>query len=171
MPMPTYKNTNYSLIYATLAIVVICCLSIAGPHFIQPALNNMAGKLVLREFETAFQDVQHPTGTEYVSLRTAMGNFGGSEQGCDFSLGEVRRFEGSEDVILAAYMDQEVKGYPIQVVFLDGGQIPDQVGDSLPEPLNDLADWEIPPDVEQQALYMVYLAILNYEGNQKLNCR
>jgi hypothetical protein len=68
-------------------------------------------------------------------------------------------------------MDQEVKGYPIQVVFLDGGQIPDQVGDSFPEPLNDLAGWELPPDVEQQALYMVYLAILNYEGNQKLNCR
>jgi len=171
MPMPAYRNTNYSLIFVLLAIGLICGLSIAGPRVIRPAMNKLAGSMVLQEFETAFQDVQHPAATERLSLRTVMGDFYDSVQGCDFYIGEVRRFTGSEEVILAAYVDQEVSGNPLQVVFLEGGRIPAWVRDSLPEPLNDLAGWELPPGVEQQPLYMVYFVVVDYDGELRLHCR
>lgn len=171
MPMPTYKNTSYSLIYAVLGIVLICCLSIAGPLIIRPAINNLAGSITLREFETAFQDVQHPTDTERLSMRTAMGDFADSEQGCDFYVGEVRRYDGGEEVILVAYAHQAVSGNPIQVLFLEDGRIPDQMNHSLPEPLNDLAEWGLSSEAGQQPLYMVYLVVVGYEGDLRLDCR
>jgi hypothetical protein len=169
--MPTYKNTNYSLIYVVIAIVFIGCLSIAGPLIIRPFTDNLAGSITLREFETEFQDVQHPTGTERLSLRTAMGDFNDSEQGCDFFVGEVRRYGGNEEIILAAYAYQAVIGNPIQVVFIEGEEIPAGVSDSLPKPLNDLAEWELPSDARRQWLYIVYLLVIDYEGDLQVDCR
>ena len=104
-------------------------------------------------------------------MRTAMGDFTDSEQGCDFYVGEVRRYNGGEEVILAAYAHQAVSGNPIQVLFLEDGRIPDQMKHSLPEPLNDLAEWGLPSEAGQQPLYMVYLVVVGYEGDLRLDCR
>ena len=168
MPRATDPNVSYIPLYVMLAMAVICCLAIAGPRIIQPAIEDWAGKMELRSFESELRDVQHPPETEHISLRAVMGDFGGGEEGCDFALGEIRRYEGSKELILSAYMDQLVRGYPVQVVLLDDGHIPDQVGEPLPEPLNNLAGWELPSDVERQAFYLVYLVVLDYEGG---NCR
>ena len=81
MPMPAYRNTNYSLIFVLLAMGLICGLTIAGPRVIRPAMNKLAGSMVLQEFETTFQDVQHPAATERLSLRTTMGNYVNNEEG------------------------------------------------------------------------------------------
>jgi hypothetical protein len=86
-------------------------------------------------------------------------------------VGEVRRYDGSQETVLAAYAHQEVKGNPLQVLFIENGQIPVQVSHSLPEPLNDLTGWELPSDVGQQPLYMVYLLVVDYEGSMRLDCR
>lgn len=171
MPMPTYRTTNISLIYALLAVGIICGLSIAGPLVIRPAMNELAGKTVLQEFEAAFQDVQHPAGTERLSLRTNWGANSGTEQGCDIYIGELRRYEGGEEHILAAYVGQEVSGNPLQVVFLERGRIPALVSESLPEPINNLAVWELPPGAELQPLYMVLLVVVDYEGDLRIDCR
>jgi len=64
-----------------------------------------------------------------------------------------------------------VSGNSLQVVFLEGGQIPAQVSNSLPEPLNDLAGWELVPGAEQQPLYLVYLLVVDHEGDLRLDCR
>jgi hypothetical protein len=170
MPMPTDRNVNYSLIYVLLAMVVICFLAIAGPLVIEPALNNLKKNMALREFETAFQDVQHAAGTERLALRTEAGSFADSERGCDFFVGQVRRYDGSQETILAAYAHQEVKGNPVHVLFIENGQIPVRMSRSLPEPLNDLAGWELPSGAEQQPLYMVYLSVVGDEGNMGLDC-
>ena len=170
MPMPSYRNTNYTPLYALLAMVLICIMSIAGPVF-RPVITNLAGGTVLQEFKDAFQDVQHPAGTEHLLLRTKMGEFTGSEQGCDLFVGEVRRYDDNMKVILASYADQETSGYPLQVVFLERGRIPELVSNSLPEPLNDLTGWELSSGVEQQPLYMIYLMVVDYEGNLRLDCR
>lgn len=169
--MPTYKNTNYSMIYVMLAMIVICCLSIAGPRIIQPGINNIAGFFELREFENAFREIKHPPGTENISLHTKLGEFGGNEHGCDFFIGEVRHYEESEDFNFAAYIDQEVRAFPLQVLILDDGQIPNLAFDTIPAPLNNLAEWKLPSNVEQQSLYIVYLLVLDYEGDLKLNCQ
>lgn len=170
MPMPTYRNTNYSLIYVLLAMVLICVLFIVNP-VVRSAMNKLSGSITLHKFETAFQDVKHPTGTERFSLRTSMGDFSGIDQGCDIYVGEVRSYAGSEEEIIAAYTGQVIKGNPLQVVFLEDGQIPAWVSASLPEPLNGLAGWELPPGVEQPPLYMVYLVVVNYEGDLRLDCQ
>ncbi len=93
-----------------------------------------------------------------------MGDYYDREQGCDFYKGEAQRFTGSEEVILKAYVDQEVSGNPLQVVFIEDGRIPAWLKDSLPVPLNDLAGWELRPGLEQQPLYMVYFVAVDYDG-------
>ena len=40
----------------------------------------------------------------------------------------------------------------------------------MPEPMNDLAEWKLPSDVELNELYMVYLLVLDYEGDLKVDC-
>jgi hypothetical protein len=164
------KSTNYELIWVALAILLIFCLSIAQPLIIKPAMNDLAGKLALQDFETAFQEIQHPAGTARLSLRTAMGDFTDGEQGCDVYVGEVRRYDGRPEAMLATYSHQTVKGNPLQVLWLEGGQIPAQTSHTLPKPLDNLAGWELPSDAEQQALYMVYLMVVDYEGDSKLDC-
>lgn len=171
MPMPTDRNIDYSLIYVWIAIVVIIFLAIAGPLVIEPAMDNAMQNIALQEFEKAFQDVQHPAGTERLSLRTKVGDFSNSEQGCDFFVGEVRRYDGSQETILAAYADQKVEDNPIQVLFIEDGQIPAPMSHSLPEPLNDLAEWELASNADQQPLYLVYLFVVGDEGDMRLDCR
>ena len=171
MPMATGRNKNYSLLYATLAIMVICCLTIEGPRFIKSAINEMLGGIELRGFEKAFQDLQHPPGTVHLSLRTTMGILTEAEQGCDFFVGEIRQFDGSQDVISTAYSDQLVSGNPIQVAFPEDGQLPVQVSAFLPEPINSLVGWDLPPGSAGKPMYLVYLLVVGFEGDLKLNCR
>lgn len=168
--MPYYRNTNYTPIFALLGMALICILSIATPVF-QPVINNLAGGIVLHGFETAFQDMQHPYGTEHLSGQATMGEFAGSEQGCDFFVGEARRFDGNKEIILANYSRQTITSRPLQVVFLESGQIPAAERKSLPEPLNDLASWELPSGVAQQPVYLVYLLAVDYAGDLRLDCR
>ena len=170
MPMPSYRNTNYSPLYALLAMVLICIMSIAGPVF-RPIITNLAGSVVLREFEAAFQDVQHPAGTDRLSVQAKMGEFAGGEQGCDFFVGEVRRYDSKKDVIFAFYADHANTSIPLKVVFIENGQIPAQESKSLSEPLNDLAGWELPSDGELQPLYLVYLLVVDNAGDLRLDCR
>jgi hypothetical protein len=63
-----------------LALVLIYSLSMAGPLVIRPVMSKLAAYLALREFETAFQDVQHPANPERLSLHTIMGDFSGSKK-------------------------------------------------------------------------------------------
>lgn len=171
MPMPTDRNVDYSLIHMWIAIAIIICLLIAGPLVIKPAMDNAMQSIALQGFERAFQDVQHPAGTERLSLRTKVGDFSDSEQGCDFFVGEIRRYDSSQETILATYADQKVEDNPIQMLFIENGQIPVPMGHSLPEPLDDLKEWGLASDAEQQPLYMVYLLVVGDEGNMGLDCR
>jgi hypothetical protein len=170
MPMPNYRNTNYTLVYLWLAIGVIGCLLVAGPRLFQPALDNLIGDFNLRSFEKAFQGLQHPPESEYLDSRFELGDFGGSRQGCDLFLGEIRRYTGSQEIVLASYQEQDVRGHALQVVFLEGDQIPGAKVDSLPAPLDTLSGWELPPGVNQGSLYLVYMLILDDEGELKFNC-
>src|SRR3989304_2511720 len=144
MPMPAYKNTNSSMVYGLLAMLLICVLAVTGPLGIRPALNNLSARISLQKFVAAFQDLQHPVGTERLSLRTSMGDFAGIDQGCDFYVGEVRSFSGSKQDISVAYTDQEIGGNPLQVVYIESGQIPAKLSNSLPEPLDNLSGWGLP---------------------------
>lgn len=171
MPMPGHRNVDRSLLYVLLAIVLIVFLRVAGSLVIEPAWNHLGGSMALREIETAFREVQHPTGSERLSMRSEVGEFTGGEQGCDFYVGEVRRYEGSEEVVLAAYAGQSVNGNPLQVLFFEGGRIPVQMSRVLPEPLNDLAGWELGTGVGGQSLYMVYLLVVDAEGDRGYDCQ
>ena len=171
MPMVMYKNTNYSLIYATLAVIVVCILTLAGPLLIKPAFNTNIGEIELNRYENAFQDLQHPAGTTSLSLRSTLGVLTDAVQGCDFFVGEIRQYDGDREAISTFYTDQSVSGSPIQVTFLEQGQLPGEVSAFLPESLNTLAGWDLPSGIEDQPMYLVYLLVVGYEGDLKLNCR
>ena len=170
--MPTHRNVNYTLIYVLLAVMVVCCLSVIGPRVIEPAVRDWAKETALQNFETGFQEVHHPPGTEHLSHRAAIGDFSNNDQGCDIFIGEVRRYHQHEDEIVEAYLGQDVKEYPIQVVFLDDGHMPDGVVEAFPETLESAAAWDLPEELEhQQELYLVYLVALGYQGIGNLRCR
>jgi hypothetical protein len=132
---------------------------------------KLAGSIELREFEKAFREVQHPAGTERLLVQAKMGEFAGGEQGCDFFVGEVRRFDVNKEVILATYSSQTITSNPLQMVFLESGRMPDQISGSLPEPLNDIADWKLPPGADQQPLYLIYILVVDNAGDLRLDCR
>jgi len=159
MPMPTYKNTNYSLFYITLAIMVICCLTITGAKFIKPAINKMLAKNDLKNFQRAFRDLQHPADTARLSLRSSLCVLTDAEQGCDVFVGEIRQFDGDQQAISTFYTDQSVRSNPIQVAFLEEGRLPVQVSVFLPETLNTLSGWDLPPGSAGKPMYLVYLLV------------
>lgn len=170
MPMPYYPNKNYSLITMWIAIGLICCLLVAGERFIQPAFNDIIGDINLASFEKGFQELQHLPESESLASRVELGDFDRYQQGCDLFLGEIRRYQGSPDAVLAAYQGKEVKGYALQVVFLAGDQIPAANLDPLPEPLDNPAGWGLPSTGDQDALYLVYLLVLDEENDLKFDC-
>ncbi len=170
MPLPSDRNYDNSLFYVILALLLISCLVIATP-FTGRIFRDVSAKLALREFERAFQEAQHPPGTERLATRSAMGEFTESEQGCDFFLGEARRYGGDIETILAFYARQTVKGYPIHAIALESGKASLEIGLFLPDSLNDLAEWGIAVDAGMQQLYMVYTAVIDYNEDPQLDCQ
>jgi hypothetical protein len=63
MPMPTDRNTDFSILYAMLAILVIICVNVLSKCVVQPMMNDVSQKMELQELETAFNTVQHPDQT------------------------------------------------------------------------------------------------------------
>ena len=55
--------------------------------------------------------------------------------------------------------------------YLEERQVPEQVSIFLPEPINNLADRELPPGSDGQPMYLVYLLVTGFEVDLKLNCR
>jgi len=171
MPMPYYRNTNYAPFYALLGMALICILTIAGPRFIRPAMNKNLSVIELRDYEKAFRTLQHPSGTTPLALRTTSGVLMDAEQGCDFFVGEIRQFNGTQDAIPSMYAEQLVSGNPLEVAFLEAGQMPSRVSSFLPEPIKNLAGWDLPPASTGQPMYLVYLLVVGFEGDLRLNCR
>jgi len=160
-----YRNTDYSMIWVFLAIIVICVLTVASPYVekqFQSINNDLIGEEKIQELEVAFQEIQHPAGTERISSRNFIGEFTGGKQGCDFFVGEIRSFSGEQEGVLTAYSDQQIIGNPVQTVSLDNMQIPDSVSSALPATLNNLADWKLPGVAEQRQLYLVYVTVADY---------
>lgn len=171
MPMPTYRNVNYTPLYLLLAIGATCGMLITGHFFIEPAFHKIMADMVLEDYEKEYQEVQHPIGTEHLVQKATMGVFNKEEHGCALFLGEVRRYDGShQELLVEAYAAQDVRGYPLQVIFLEENRIPNGTDGPLPAPMGDLAWWGLPKDVDQGSLYMVTLLVLDDEDILKLNC-
>lgn len=160
-----YRNTDYSMLWVFLAMIVICVITLAGPYVektFQSINNDLMAREQLQDLETAFQGIHHPAGTEPSSARNFKGEFTGREQGCDFFVGEIRSYSNGQDDVLSSYSAQVVAGNPVHTLFLEDGQIPGRVSSAFPESLHDLADWQLPEDVGQQQLYLVYVIAADY---------
>ena len=169
MPMPYDRSTNYEMIYAFLAIIVICILNLLGPY-VNTMFKNIERDITLQEFVTAFGKLQQPAQTTQVSLKTAVGRFSTSQTSCDFFVGELRSYPGNQDEVRAAYASQSVQNAgEIQVVFVENGEIMPPGGQPFPESLKTLERWESTP--VDQPLYIVYIVVTGYQGDSNLNCR
>ncbi len=169
MPMPYDRSANYELIYAFLAVIVICILNLLGPY-VNTIFKDTQRDITLQEFVTAFDKLQQPAQTTQISLKTAAGRFSTSQTGCDFFVGELRSYPGNQDEIRAAYAGQSVQNAgEIQLIFIQNGAIPLTGGQPFPESLKTLESWESAP--AGQPLYIVYIVVTGYQGDSNLDCR
>ena len=154
-----------------LGLFSVCYFTLLGGRLDDVMMRSMANVMALPDLLSEFQDLQHPTDTELLSARNQVGEFAGHNQGCDFFIGEVREYDTVQNAVLNAYLAQQVSGHQVQVLFLDGGWIPSEMEPVLPKPLDDLAEWRLPVDIEQESLYMVYVIVSDYGRDQGLDCR
>ena len=172
MPVPYDRNISYEPLYVLLAVIMMCCLNIAGPLFITPAMQKIGQDVALQEFETAFGALQHPGQTALISQKTAAGYLSNSQTGCDFFVGELRSYQGDQDKIRAAYTGQTVKNVDkIPVVFVENGLIQLESGQSFPELIKRLESWTPSQEQGEQPLYIVYIFVTGYQGYSNLDCR
>jgi len=165
------RNVNYELIYVLLAVLVICLLTIFGSS-IQRLFNNLVITYTLGEFETTFTTIQHPAGTERLVLRKLAGNMAADDKGCDFFVGEMRRYEVSPEEITATYANQTLPDVgDLHILFIAGGAFPPDKNADLPEALNDLAEWNLAQDQTHQPLYLIYILVLDYQTGGISDCR
>ena len=164
MPMAYHSRPNYAPLHALLAMVLTCLLLFLGQRVIQPAFEGLTRETLLENYRAAFEQVRHPVGTERLALRALVIHPGASGQGCDLFAGELRRADGQLDAIPAAYAGQQAGGAPLQVLFLAEGALPASAGTMLPQPLGDLAGWDL-PDPAQVPDYLVFVLLLGEDGS------
>ncbi|MBE0686156.1 MAG: hypothetical protein IH585_09160 [Anaerolineaceae bacterium] len=85
-------------------------------------------------------------------------------------MGELRSYIGDADAVLTNYIGQTVDKYPPQVVLLESEQFPEEIKNVIPSPLNEMTNWNLPQTNEQQLIFLVYVLIVDYEGDLKLDC-
>lgn len=170
MPMPYYRNTSSAPLFALLGMVIICLMIFFTPRVLSTTLTKITGKTKLLEFEKDFEKIKHPQGSERISFRSNFGNFVQDPKGCDFFVGELRSYIGDADAVLTNYIGQTVDKYPPQVVLLESEQFPEEIKNVIPSPLNEMTNWNLPQTNEQQLIFLVYVLIVDYEGDLKLDC-
>jgi hypothetical protein len=164
MPMAYHSRPNYSLVVMYIAVAFTCLLLFLGQRVILPFFEDLTRDALLEDYQDAFEHVEHPAGTERIVLRALVVYPGAGGQGCDFFVGELRRASGQLDAILPAYAGQEAGGAPLQALLLAEGAFPAAAGNMLPQPLGDLAGWELSNSVETPD-YVVFVLILGEEGS------
>jgi hypothetical protein len=131
----------------------------------------MTVNTTLQEYETAFEQVQHPSDSRRLALRSASGSFTEGDQGCDFFFGEIRSCREVGACPLDVYGGQVVAGAPLQATYLESGRIPAQLNAALPEPMDRLAGWKAPAETLQQPMYLVYVLVLHGNEDSASSCR
>jgi hypothetical protein len=172
MPRPTDRNTDFSILYAMLAFLVIICVNVLSKCVVQPMMNDVSQKMELQELETAFNTVQHPDQTERVDMQKAIGLLTDQSESCDIFIGEIRSYGGERDQISAAYAGQTVKGYGEPgVIFIEDKIIPAADNLSLPSMFSSLSQWNIDPATLEKPLYLVYIFLPDYDSKANVKCR
>lgn len=164
------QKPDLSMIKALIAVLLIACLSIISPLYIQPMFENILKDSTLGELEAAFKGIPHPKSTQQIVLQKEAGQFTGDDKNCDFFVGEVRSYKGTPESIRAFYERQKVKDFgDARVIMLENGLIPEAEKANLPGNLNSLSQWNL-PSTETQLLYIVYVFSADYNTGSKLQC-
>ncbi|OGG49227.1 MAG: hypothetical protein A3F84_23955 [Candidatus Handelsmanbacteria bacterium RIFCSPLOWO2_12_FULL_64_10] len=138
------------------AIFVCFLIALAvGPCAFHVGSNSLR----LRRMEGVFRAVPHPPGTELIRLRSDIGILHGNSNHCDFFVGELRRYGGSESAIREHYSDPRVlatlsKDLSLELVFIQNGKIPDD--EDMPDALRNLSEWDLPPGETRAYLVFVF---------------
>ncbi|MDQ3814525.1 MAG: hypothetical protein M3347_11310 [Armatimonadota bacterium] len=139
-----------------IAALVVLALLIS-PFFIHPLLNNRR----LRQVENSFAQLKHPAQSTLVRRVSDVGLLIGNSNHCDFFVGELRSYTGTQQQILNFYKrSQTWHSLPDtgqagkHIVFVSQGVIPKSA--HLPYGYQKSEDWSITSQMKRQQLYLVY---------------
>jgi hypothetical protein len=139
-----------------IAGLVVLALFIL-PFVIHPLLNNRR----LSQVENSFARLNHPAQSTLVKRVSAVGLLIGNSNHCDFFVGELRSYTGTQQLVRNFYsQSQSWRSLPDtdqasgSIVFLSQGVIPEST--QLPYSYQDSEDWGITPELKRQQLYLLY---------------
>ena len=172
MPMADPRiRPDMSLIYAILAIIVICCLLVGGELFIEPRMSQIMADTKLTELEGSFETLNHPPGSQIVSKYSLAGEFTGEKQGCDYFIGEIRSAPVDKVTIQMTYASQKMDGRPFEVALLENTtSLEQQLNQIVPETISNPQNWPLNPgNTNEQTIYIIYL--LMKDTDRQYDCR
>lgn len=146
------------VLYSALAFVGVVVLVLISPFCVCGMLfvgSAVAHNHKLAEYEKQLRYLEHPPNTSCISLEKAV--WGESTaNGCDYFVGELRRYTGSTQDIVSFYQNgaRSNRFYEdLAFLFFVGDDFPSV---SLPGRFAEPSDWEISPSELQGPLYMIY---------------
>jgi hypothetical protein len=116
----------------------------------------LAHNIQLSRYDRALRQLEHPLNTSRVTSKKDVLGFSMSN-GCDYFVGELRRYSGSSQEIEAFYASQPAHGSPlesIEFLFIEDGMLPEDT--YLPYTVDTLAEWGVPSPGPGEKLYIVY---------------
>ena len=125
--------------------------------------HSLINDFKLHHFRASFARLPHPPGTTLVRRVSDVGLLAGNGNHCDFFVGELRTYTGSEDSIVRFYSPKSVwspnSNAPEaldSIIFLEGEEIPGVERDYLPTDHQDISAWSLPRSRRGEKLYIVY---------------
>ena len=166
--MNGFKQVLRNLLQLLLVGIILAAAFVTAPFLIDMSVNSF-------EFNrrvAAFRKIDHPQGTKLIKRQKAFGLLTGSGSHCDYFVGEVRSYSGSQEDILDFYDEMRLENYGyVWVVFPEDGRLPEEAHVLLPHSLRSLDAWQLAPeDLVRDDLYIVYYLGLGPGSSYDFRC-
>lgn len=135
----------------SISIFIIFLIYIFTDSYID---NNQ----ILKKYVTEFQNIEHPSNTSSVMLRSGIFPLPGNGSNCNYFVAEIRRFSADKSNINNFYRD---KGIPFSLI-KNGG-----FGQEVPYGFNELANWNAISTVSNDDLYLIYTLNADFKNYHK----
>jgi len=130
----------------------------------------------LMQLDKSFGRVVHPQQTAHLSSVNEVGLLIGNGDHCDFFVGHLRSFTGSRKNIQNFYSKSKIWNplnnslQPIDILFLENGEIPSSQRDYLPREFDSASRWLSTPLDRKQNYYLVYFFDVGYDAGFDVRC-
>jgi len=124
----------------------------------------------------ASAQIVHPQNTVVISQRQDLGLLIGNGDHCDFFVGQMRSFTGSQQSITAFYAKTKIwnplnnSRQSIDILFLENGEIVQSEREFLPSDFDSASKWLSPSHNRKQKLYIAYFFDVGHDAGTDIRC-